>query len=346
MMKFPLTMFLGIVSVMVPCAWGQIHGYQSGNYYYICNHKTEKCLTSATVNPNRVYNKDLDLHWEEQQRFVWKVSTSSNEYAIENIVGGSYDPDKRVYLSYNVGDDYLDLYELTGDLQRWNIEGGHGYRGDGTDVPLYQIYNEERYKDGIACWFWCDRSHLYANDDGTLGLDKPASWQNEDYDDDKQLWYLVPVAPYDNLGIDPASTTMTQCQGDCDSDDDCASGYDCFERPYGDCETDCEMPKECFIKKGETSYAGAGAWDPCVSTITAPVVLPFDAPRALPFDAPRPSEGGKYYFVFGSEWMVAAVVVLTVVNVVVIAVWWCTRRRTRKVVYKMVEVDSEAEELK
>jgi len=343
MMKFPLTMFLGIVSMMVPCAWGNLGRLSgSGNYYYICNHKTEKCLTSATVNPNRVYNKDLDLHWEEQQRFVWKVSTvgGSNDifvpgpymYAIENIVGGSYDPDKRVYLSYNVGDDYLDLYEFTGGLQRWYIEDGHGYRGDGTDVPLYRIYSVDRYQDEFFCWwpFHCDESHLYAKDDGSLGLAFP-------HDEDQQLWYLVPVAPYDNLGLHPASSTMTQCQGDCDSDDDCASGYDCFKRPHHECGTDCAMPKECFIKKGETSYAGPGAWDQCISTNTAHVVLPFDAPR--------PSEGGKYYFVFGSKWMVAAVVVLTVVNVVVIAVW-CTRRRTKKVVYKMVEVDSEAEELK
>jgi len=329
MMKFPLTIFLGIVSMMVPCAWGQIHGYHSGNYYYICNHKTEKCLTSATVDSNGkvpVYNKDLDLHWEEQQRFVWKVSTSSNEFTIENVVGGQ---DKRVYLSYHVKGNYLELYEFTGDYQRWNIEWGHGYRPHG--VPLYQIYNEQRYKDPLACLWFCDTSHLYAKEDGTLGL----GWASNDHDE--LLWYLVPVAPYHNLGLDATSSTMTQCQGDCDSDDDCASGYHCFKRRYSECETDCAMPKECFIQKGETSYAGPGAWDPCISTITAPV--------ELPFDAPRPSEGGKYYDVFGSKWMVAAVVVLTVVNVVVIAVW-CTRRRTKKVVYKMVEVDSEAEELK
>jgi len=306
----------------------------SGNYWYICNHENDKCLASSPSN-DRVYMKSLNLHWEEQQHFVWKVTKSSNEYKIESVgkSGGS-----RKYMSTNSDGDYVDLWKTVGDRQRWNIEHKKYDRDTHSEYYgyyLYHIYNEDLYYDPISCELnsACGPAHLYAN-----GNDADLKYAK---DSDDEFWYFIQVNPYHNLGTDPSSTSMTQCQGDCDADSDCANGYDCYERHYSKCGADCEMPKECFIKEGDTANAGKWALDPCVSN-TVPVILPFEAPQ------PGPSDGGKYYFVFDSNWVAAVVVVLAVVNVVVILLW-CTRRRrnqTKKVVYKMVDIESETEDLK
>ena len=318
----PFTTLLGIVCMMSLCdAVSTFSG--SGNYWYICNRANDKCLASSPSD-DKVYVKSVDFHWEEQPNFVWIVTKSSNEYRFESA-GKRYD--ERKYLSTDSDGDYVDLNTFSGDKQRWNIEK----KGSQNDYAFYHIYNEDLYKDPDACWFWCTPAHLYANGNNA-DLKIPEHLEAEH-------WYFVPVDPYDNLGMDPGSSTMTQCQGDCDNDDDCKNGYDCYYRDYNKCKKDCEMPEECFIKPGETSNAGPGAWDMCISN-TVPVMLPFEAPQ--------PSDGGKYYFVFDSKWVAAVAVVLTVVNLVIISVW-CTRSRTcrtKKVAYEMVDVESEAEDLK
>jgi len=273
-----------------------------------------------------------DLHWEEQQHFVWKVTESSNEYKIESV-GKSGGSKPRKYMSTNSKGEYVDLWKTVGDRQRWNIEITHN-QGIHNGYDLYKIYNEDLYYLPHVCVFKdCYPPYLYANEN-----DADLKWENHWL---SEYWYFIQVHPYDHLGYDPSSTSMTQCQGDCDEDSDCASGYECYERDYMKCENDCEMPKECFIEQGDTAKAGWGSLDLCVSN-TVPVILPFEAPQ------PGPSDGGKYYFVFDSNWVAAVVVVLAVVNVVVILLW-CTRRtrnQTKKVVYKVVDIESETEELK
>jgi len=330
--KFPITMLLVMVYLLTSCeGWPE-----SGKYWYICSDKSaETCLASSASN-NNVEVKSLSLHWEEQQHFVWKIDEDEEsfytEWRIENLVGGS-DSSKK-FLSPRE----KNVVELSSD-------GGHdlqrSWRLEEEDDQSYLIQNNK-----VAARRWCmlncpkwEGNWLYKKGGGLI-LKSYERWGSRcEREGTCTRWYFVQVQQYRNLGLNPGSTAMSNCEGDCDSDNDCADGWRCYERPYYDCKTDCAMPKQCFIGPDEKSYAGPGAWDPCISD-TEPVVLPFEAPQ--------PSDGGKYYFVFDSNWVAAVGIALAVLNLVVMLVW-CTRSRgsqTKKVVYKMVDVESEAEDLK
>jgi len=332
--KFPITMLLVMVYLLTSCeGWPE-----SGKYFYICSDESaETCLASSASN-NNVEVKSLSLHWKQQQHFVWKIdkvdeSWGAPEWRIENLVGGSDSskkflsprPKRVVELSSNGGDD----------LQRsWSLEA--------EKDQSWLIQNNKVVGDINWCLWDClswQGQWLYKDGGGMSLNGRRASWADCEREGTCTRWYFVQVQQYQNLGLNPGSTAMSNCEGDCDSDNDCADGWRCYERPYYDCKTDCAMPKQCFIGPDEKSYAGPGAWDPCISD-TEPVVLPFEAPQ--------PSDGGKYYFVFDSNWVAAVGIALAVLNLVVMLVW-CTRSRgsqTKKVVYKMVDVESEAEDLK
>lgn len=68
-----------------------------------------------------------------------------------------------------------------------------------------------------------------------------------------ELWNFEDITEIDIVSANPTSK-LGMCQGDCDDDGDCKTGYRCFKRYKGD-----EIPYGCFVGDADVS-----AWDVCI----------------------------------------------------------------------------------